>query len=248
MSSFGPRHDMIGIAPDPLGRGGSAFDQAAALAQDRAARVRETARDRREGRSPLFDLRPSITTRRAYFRSIEIPASLTFSSSAWYVFGQWRIGEDIQSEVALTGHRIVLGPTDPDASAGQAWGDTSGNLAAIVIAKNLAFPRSEWIDRRAYIPGVESAEDLETPDTAPEFIEVIPFPPGKANDTSPAKLYLAERYGADQVPLTLGDTLSVAIVVRGAQIQAASGAGSILGIADVRLSLAELDAAYEWRS
>lgn len=236
----------------PLGLRGAPTDRRAALPHRQLVRAAgDAVLDQDDSpRSTLLDLRAPLKIERAWMAEIAVPGGFVSGEAAWYGMGVWRVGDHVPDEVALTGYAIEANAADVDGGGGySAWGDVRGEAAAVVIARDIGIGLGEWRSAPSYMPGVEAAgaTSLLTQRPAPEWVRAWGLPPGKYTDTSPAKLYDARVFGADQYPLSSGHTIGVYLVVRGSQIQAAAG-GTIRGRIHVELSLSRTTDPRSWRT
>src|SRR6185503_5956489 len=137
-------------------------------------------------------------------------------------------------ELTVVGINATLLPSDSAAAGNaaigvaaadaQAWGDTAGFTAAIVVAKNLPINDGAWSWARAHVAGIEpNPTGAINHQAIADYIAVFGFPTGKLNDTTPNKVSEVRAYAPFVNRITQGETLDIALVVRAAQANNASG-------------------------
>ena len=207
------------------------------------------------GSSPIMELQPETRIPPAWFTVIQVPSTIApigAGQSAWYLLRRVRAQSATQLTLQLI--RAYLKATNSTPGSGYgiaagncaAWGDVTEPAAWIVVGKNLpgnvdANGSAVWTPAPADLPGIEqstggvpAAISIGSP---AEYAARIPFPSGKWSDTNGAPLLpLAIPFGVGQFPLVSGDTLDVALVVRGSQITTAAVANKyVVGLAHIEL-------------
>ncbi len=192
----------------------------------------------------LAEYLPSFETLPGYVASVAVPNPSTLSipsgTSAWYVFDQYRIGEDV-GELALMTAKFELLPCDVDGSGDTAtyvaWGTTKGYGAAVVVDINLGLPYRLWTGQHAFVPGVEATgHGALGPRDKRRYAFRTTFPTGKYTDTTPAKGAFVRSAAPTIRRATAGDTVDFALVVRGSSITGLGGARTLLCGIDVELT------------
>jgi len=191
-------------------------------------------------RPELVDILPQFEHRTFYASEILLPANTTFgltaeSLSACYCLGRIRPQLQVGEEFALAGMNIELLPSDSagglavvsgGVASSTGWGATDGTAAAIIVGQSLQIDAKTWGGLRIYAPGIETSSfDLDSPTRPAEYIEVIGFPTGKLNDTTPNKLFLPLSYLPTQRPITGNDSVDVLLAIRRSQL-ATNSAGT----------------------
>jgi len=184
-------------------------------------------------RPELVDILPQFEHRTVYASEIVLPVHTTFglsteNVSACYCLGRVRPQLQVGEEFALAGVELELLPTDSAGgltvqtagiASSTAWGATDGTAAAIVVGQSLGIDPKSWGALRVYAPGLETSDfDLDSPIRPAEYVEVIGFPTGKLNDTTPNKLYLPLSYLPTQRPITGADSVDVLLAIRRSQL------------------------------
>jgi hypothetical protein len=189
--------------------------------------------------SDLADQLPHCERLNAYFNNITVPAGFSVASgeSAWFVFGQWRVGAGSDTDIgecAIVGAFFDLLPTDSTGLGGPgiSWGSAKGQSAAVVIGVSLGIPFQSWTARPAYLPAIETvAPSLLSPRGARPYLFRQRFPSGTYADATPQRLRVLDRTNPFVHRAVAGATIDAALVVNGSQI--AAGAGTLVGEATV---------------
>lgn len=168
---------------------------------------------------------------------VTVPSGL----SAWYGLAVVTITEDTAQELQFANIKAALHSTDPDAhGAGTGalspidWGTDSGMGAAIVVGERLGLTQNAWTVKPAGIPGIE-ADSLVTSPASP-YLWSLHFPPGKWGGTSSAaatRMVVTHALVPFSRRLVKGTTLELGLVVRGSQINGATG--RLCGFAHVEI-------------
>lgn len=168
---------------------------------------------------------------------VTVPAGM----SAVYGLGVVNITDDTAQELQFANIKATLHSTDPDAhGAGTGasspidWGTDSGLGAAIVVGERLGLTQNAWSVRPAGIPGIE-ADSLVTSPASP-YLWTLHFPPGKWGGTSSAaatRLVVTHALVPFSRRLVKGTTLELGLLVRGSQINGATG--NLCGFAHVEV-------------
>lgn len=204
---------MQGLMPIPATPGNTQTDAAGAPAE------------RGWARSELIDRFPGVDFGGPFgFTKITVAnPTIAAGSSAWFKFASVRIPQDLGQLVGLVGFDIQLLPTD---NAGQGdegdggltaltWGTGRGHGAAVVIGANLPGAYQTWSNGPANILGVEtSGQGILSGRLGNRYIATLTFPPGKLNDTIPAKLYKERSFKPYIYRFSPSDTCDIALVVR----------------------------------
>ncbi|MCC6676517.1 MAG: hypothetical protein IT436_05175 [Phycisphaerales bacterium] len=244
---------MTGRYPvNSLSRAGLAVRPAAGPSSEARARAAEVASIMRHrgGPSPLASQLPPFDTDGVYFHQIQVPDGTATPAGQSAIFGlrRVRVPEDTGEEIGFLGADFHLLPTDSAAAGASlagvalAWGDTLGMGAAIIVGRSLPMRVGAWSSGAVYLPGLDAAAPcLLSAPGGPKYLIERWFPAGKWNDTTPNKYQQFVPVAGYVDRITNGETLDVALVVRGTQIQNASGAvKSIVGLASINLYWAKL--------
>lgn len=204
------------------------------------------------GASPLASQLPSFDTEEVFFHQIRVPdgTSIPSGQSAIYGLRRLRVPDDTGEEIGFLGADFHLLPTDVDAAGSVAsgggtalgWGDTRGMAAAVIVGRSLDMVEGAWKGTAVYLPGLETSSPCLTSRAGQtKYLLRRWFPAGKWNDTTPNKYQQFVPVAGFVERVTQGETLDVALVVRGSQIVNASGSvKSIVGLASIGLYWAKL--------
>lgn len=241
---------QAGIQPRPS-------DGPSAEARARMAELSAVMRHR-GGPSPLASQLPPFDTEGVYFHQIRVPDQTVTPAGQTAVYGlrRIRVPEDTGEEIGFLGADFHLLPSDSAAAgtsavgAALAWGDTLGMGAAIIIGRGLPMVVGRWSSATIYLPGMETTAppgaSLLSGPGQPKYLIARWFPAGKWNDTTPNKYQQFVPVAGYVDRVTQGETLDVALVVRGTQIQNTSGATkSIVGLGMATLYWAKLQSS-DW--
>jgi hypothetical protein len=195
----------------------------------------------------IQSLRPQGLVVASYFDRITVPAGLTITAgqSAWYGLLQLRSDESgpVGDEFSVDQARIELGPTDPSGmghsseAAPLTWGTTLGLRAAIIIGIGLDWVRfNAWSSGAVQAPGIEDAHTLNGQNPA-RYLVRQGFPPGKINDTIPAKIPYSHPLGVGVARVQRNQTLTVALVLRRDTVNNLAAQKTLCGYGLVQLNV-----------
>lgn len=196
-----------------------------------------------------------IETAHFYLVNVDSPF-VPDGQHGWYGLKRIRPGREVAG-LALLHVSAQLAPTDnqgaglpggsgagwPDAIA---WGTSRGTGAAIVIGKNLPCEQGQWAFAPASIPGIDpenAAADPRTLNSAadgasPGYYATFFFPAGSWNDAAILRDPREHPLGGAAARIGRSDTLDVALVVCGQQLNGQTG--GLAGHAYVELVCADV--------
>lgn len=208
-------------------------------------------------RCAIEQCRQSIES--AWFSWIDVAApTIASGNSAWYGLRKINVAEWLSQEVRVLGLHYRMLPLDV---AGQGWnpmsnplpwGTAAGMGAAIVIGCNLGIDVGNWIDKPAWVAGLNitniptwqrNSGQHPTPaglvagsPQAPAYLfGPLRFPTGALSDVSPNIAEADISLQGDMAPVLYGDSLDVALVVDRQYVNGLTG--QIAGFAQVDLVL-----------
>jgi len=199
----------------------------------------------------LIDQFPAFKVFPCGFTKVAGPNS-GITNSAWFGLGRWKVGGvgpfDPQQEIGVYAVSMELGPCDSASAADTSWGDTNGlgTGAAIAVGINLPFGTvGGRRDASANIPGVETTgQGALLSQRSPQFIMTSGFAAGKFTDPTPNKVWLRVSFAPYVYRIAKGQTLDVAWVVRGSQVN--NQAGNFNGLARVEISAGLTEHEIAW--
>lgn len=184
-------------------------------------------------RPELVDILPQFEHRTVYASEIVLPANTTFGLStekvsAVYCLGRYKPQGQVGEEFALSGIGVELLPSDSTGAlavntagiaSSTAFGATDGTAAAIIVMQSSGLDAKTWGPMAVFAPALETYDFcLDSSQRPAEYIEVLGFPTGKLNDTTPNKLYLPISYLPTQRPIVGSDSIDVLLAVRRSQV------------------------------
>lgn len=207
--------------------------------------------------SPFTPLLPGYRILPAYFSAIEVPANLAETNGAyWYGLRRFTPFKDSDQEITCVGANIEMLPCNVDGvdwlglggAATAAWGDVQGVTAAIVIGKNLPIQEGQWTAAPCASPLLNADATLVDGDavnehSAPEYFAVQGFPTGKLaiggtyneGSTPLNKINVGRQFSPYVNRITQGNTLDVALVMRGYYVAPLADPAFLTGYANVRV-------------
>lgn len=206
------------------------------------------------GRGPasVVNAAPSTRIERAYFHMLQVNTPAIPAGMA-AVYGLRRIAPNpaIGLGVALMHVSAELLPSDSGGTGAGfpdplAWGDVKGVSAAIVIGKGLDMEVGTWRAAWYDLPGIDLgnaaavARTLRNTQQPTSYYAVFNFPAGAYSDAD-VLLDVRERpLAATAARIVAGESLDVALVVKGDNVNGLSG--TISGFANVSMVCVDLRA------
>lgn len=216
--------------------------------------------DRKAPESVFTSLLPGYEIRGGWFDRIRVPVGLTSTNGVarWFGLRRLRIPEDFAQEVTLFGSTITQLPpnvagVDFDDLVGAEtvpWGNRHGSDCAIVIGRNLPIIPNAWTSAPCFAAGLDadgsanSSADIPNPS---EYFAVQYFPTGELvgsdDDTTILNKIVTTRQMSPYVArFTHGNTLDVALVMKGEYVEGLGEEKFLSGFADVRLMIGQVNA------